>query len=60
MRCYNSSTRGEKKLDYGGWVLRRWPYDQPRRIPTQLIGLAIINIGVASGMSWSAAAFSVQ
>ena len=42
------------------WHLRRWPYDQPRRIPKQLIGLAIINPGVVTGMFWSAAAFSVQ
>ena len=32
------------------WHLRRWPYDQPRRIPKQLIGLAIINLGVVTGM----------
>ena len=40
--------------------LRRWPYDQPRRIPKQLIGLAIINLGVVIGMFWNTAVFSVQ
>ena len=42
------------------WHLRRWPYDQPQWIPKQLIGLTIINLGVAAGMFWSDAAFSVQ
>ena len=83
MRCYKSSTSGEKELDYGDWVqsmrfvfekfqgeatreeqpdwhLRSWPYGQPRRIPKQLIGLAIINLGFVNLMFRSTAVFSVQ
>ena len=42
------------------WHVRRWPYDRPRRIPKQLIGLPIITLGVVTGMFWSTAVFSVQ
>ena len=42
------------------WHLRRRPYDQLRGIPKQLLGLAVINLGVAVGIFWSTAVFSVQ
>ena len=42
------------------WQLRRWPYDQQRRIRKQLLGLAIINLGVAIGMFWRVSAFPAQ